>query len=112
MSFPRLNVQLALENPDRSPDGLGGYRITWRRLGFLWAEMRSASGRERQGEVGAQSVVTWRITLRAATDGDPRRPRPGQRLRLERRLFLIEAVAESDRGGRWLTCFAREEELT
>lgn len=111
MGAPRLNLRLALEHPDREGDGIGGYRITWRRLGFLWAEVRAGSGRETQGEVGAQSVVTWRITLRGAPDGDPRRPRPGQRFRLERRLFLIEAVAESDASGRWLTCFAREEDL-
>ena len=58
------------------------------------------------------SVVQCRITLLGAPVGDARRPRPGQRLRQGTRLFQIEAVAESDSSGRYLDCFAREEDLT
>ena len=64
---------------------------------------------ERQAEVGAESVVSWRITVRAAREGDPRRPRPEQRFRMGARLFRIEAVAESGSAGQWLDCIAREE---
>ena len=67
---------------------------------------------ERQAEVGAESVVAWRITLRAARLGDPRRPRPGQRFRMGARVFPIEAVAEADGAGLWLDCVAREERLS
>lgn len=112
MAAPVLNVRLQLEHPGREDDGIGGYRLIWRPLGILWAQMRAGTGRERQGEVGAQSVVIWRITLRGAPQGDPRRPLPGQRLRLRERLFRIEAVAESDASGRWLICHAREEAPT
>ena len=35
MGAPRLNVRLALEAPERQSDGLGGYRVVWRQLGFL-----------------------------------------------------------------------------
>lgn len=107
---PRLNVRLALEAPERQGDGLGGYQVVWTRLGWLWAEMKAGSGRERFAEVGPESVVGWRITVRAAPMGDPRRPSPGQRLRMNQRLFRLEAVAERDAAGRWLTCFAREED--
>lgn len=110
MAAPRLNVPLILESPVRQGDGLGGHRVTWQPVGKLWAEMRSGSGRERGGQAGAESVVRWRITIRAAAQGDPRRPRPDQRLRLEGRLFRIEAVAERDSEGRYLLCFAREED--
>jgi head-tail adaptor len=37
-------------------------------------------------------------------------PAAGQRLRMAQRLFAIEAVAERDSAGQWLTCFAREED--
>lgn len=111
MAHPRLNVPLTLENAERLSDGMGGFDLCWRSLGVLWAEMRSGSGRETAGEIGAQSVVPWRITVRAAKAGDPRRPRPQQRLRMGKRLFRIDAVAEHDAAGRWLTCFAREEGL-
>ncbi len=71
--------------------------------------MTSQRGAERAGEVGAASIVNWRITVRAAPEGDPRRPRPDQRMRMGARLFRIQAVTESDPEGRYLSCFAKEE---
>lgn len=115
MNAPRLAVALVIESPVREPDGMGGYRLVWQDSGRIWAEMRSGAGGERLAEVGARSVVTWRITVRAAQAGDPRRPRPEQRLRMgegpDARRFRIEAVAESDPKGRWLVCVAKEETL-
>ena len=115
MNAPRLSVPLVIESPVREPDGMGGYRLIWQDIGRIWAEMRSGAGGERSAEVGARSVVTWRIIVRAALAGDPRRPRPEQRLRMgdgpDARRFRIEAVAESDPQGRWLTCIAKEESL-
>lgn len=111
MAAPRLNLRLALEASERQSDGMGGHALVWRQLGWLWAAMDAGSGRERFAEVGPESVVTWRITVRGAPAGDPRRPQAGQRLRMTNRLFRIEAVAESDATGRWLTCFAREEDV-
>ena len=115
MNAPRLSVPLMIESPVREPDGMGGYRLVWQDVGRIWAEMRSGAGGERFAEVGARSVVSWRITVRAALAGDPRRPRPEQRLRMgdgpEARRFRIEAVAESDPQGRWLACIAKEESL-
>lgn len=105
----RLNTPLVLEAPRRVEDGIGGHSVVWTPLGQVWAEMRAAAGRESRGEVGAVSVVTWAVTLRAAPAGDPRRPAAGQRLRHGPRLFRIEAVAEADPAGRFLTCFAKEE---
>ena len=115
MNAPRLTVPLVIESPVREADGMGGYRLVWQDTGRIWAEMRSGAGGERFAEVGARSVVTWRITVRAALAGDPRRPRPEQRLRMgedpQARRFRIEAVAEDDARGRWLVCVAKEEAL-
>ena len=80
-----------------------------------WTTGGGASARfsaERQGEVGAESVVPWRITVRGARDADPRRPRPEQRFRMGARVFRIEAVAEADPAGLWLDCIAKEERLS
>ncbi len=113
MSAPRPRVMLTLESPERLPDGRGGFVLAWRPLGRLWAELRSVTGAERAAEVAAESVVRWRILLRAAPAGDPRRPRPDQRLSMGegagQRRFNIEAVAEADAVGRWLVCMATEE---
>lgn len=110
MGVPDLNVRFGLEMSERSPDGLGGHTTHWRHLGWLWGRMEARSGREQATGAGMISVVQWRIKTRAAPAGDLRRPRPGQRMRLGARLFLIEAVAESDAAGRFLNCFAREED--
>ena len=113
MSAPRLTVPLLLETPQRVADGMGGFSLAWQPVGQLWAEMRSGAGGERFAEVGAQSVVTWRITVRSAQTGDPRRPRPEQRFLMgqgpAQRRFRIEAVAEADLAGRYLVCVAKEE---
>lgn len=110
MAGPGPGLRLALETPERVADGMGGHVARWRRLGWLWARLEARSGREQGTGLGLISVVRWRITLRAAPFGDARRPRPGQRLRLGERLFLIEAVAEGDARGLTLDCFAREED--
>lgn len=110
MGAPNFRVRLALETPAREGDGMGGHRVVWQALGWLWAAMDAGNGRQTGGEVGATSVVIWRITVRGAHAGDPRRPRAGQRFRMGARLFRIDAVAEADPQGRWLECHAREEE--
>lgn len=110
MAAPRLNHRLALEAQARQPDGMGGYQMAWAELGVLWAEMKPGTGRESYGEVGPESRLAWRITVRGAPAGDPRRPVPGQRFRQGARVFRIEAVAERDAFGLWLTCFCREED--
>lgn len=112
MTAPRPTIPLVLESPEREADQMGGYRMVWRPLGILYAQMRAGSGSERQGEIGAESVVSWRITVRAARGRDPRRPRPEQRFRMGERVFRIEAVAEADAAGLWLACLAREERLS
>lgn len=112
MSAPRLTIPLVLEAPERVADGMGGHRKIWRQRGILYARMQAGSGVERQAEVGAESVTGWRITVRAAREGDARRPRPGQRFRMGTRVFRIEAVAEAGTAGLWLDCLAREEKLT
>lgn len=111
-AHPRLSVPLVLETPQRVADGMGGYRIAWQALGVLHGDLRAGSGGVSPAEVGPQSVVSWRIHLRGAPDGDPRRPRAGQRLRMGQRLFVIDAVAEADPAGRYLFCIAQEERLT
>lgn len=56
--------------------------------------------------------MPYRIILRAAPEGAPSRPIPGQRFRQGNRLFAIAAVTETDVKGGHLTCFATEETAT
>lgn len=109
MKMPRLNRQLALETPERVPDGAGGYIETWSAVGDLWAEVSARTGRERSKAGVPVSSVSHRITVRSAPYGAAARPKPNQRFREGTRLFVIQAVTERDSDGRFLTCFADEE---
>ncbi|TNJ46723.1 head-tail adaptor protein [Phaeobacter sp. B1627] len=112
MTAPRLNRPLRLEDPQAIGDGAGGFRINWAQLGVLWADVEALSGRETGRRGTPVSLQRYRITLRAAPVGSPARPKPDQRFREGTRLFKIDAVAEHDRDGRYLTCLATEELAT
>jgi len=103
---PKLTRKLVLEDPQRSPDGAGGYTETWVALGTLWAEVKSLTGRAAGDGLSLQK---YRITLRATPEGLASRPRPDQRFRENSRLYRIDAVAESGPGACYITCFAVEE---
>ncbi|MFW8634277.1 head-tail adaptor protein [Cribrihabitans pelagius] len=105
----RLTRRLVLEDPQRSSDGAGGFTEAWVARGTLWAGVKALSGRTGAREGASVSLQRYRITLRAAPAGSAARPRPDQRFRDGSRVFRIDAVAESDPDGRYLTCFATEE---
>ena len=109
MKTPHLNRKLVLETPERIEDGAGGFSETWTPLGELWAEVTSRSGRERREGMMSVSATALKIIVRAAPIGAPARPEPQQRLSEGERRFLIIAVSEWDRFGRYLVCDAEEE---
>lgn len=109
MKPPILNRRLTLEEPQRTPDGAGGYDTTWIALGDLWAEVKAGTGREKAAEFMTVASIPFRITVRAAPDGSPSRPKPEQRFRAGNRIFRILAVTEADAGAQYLACFAQEE---
>lgn len=107
-----LNRKLVLEEALRTSDGFGGFDETWQALGTLWANVNTGAGAEGATAGGAFSVVKYRIVVRSAPFGAVSRPKPDQRFREGSRLFVIEAVAEHDGGGKFLECWAREEFLS
>lgn len=109
MNGVRLARRLVLEAPQRSGDGAGGFVETWVSLGVIWADVSARTGRERISGTAAVSTVSYKIVVRGAPYGSPARPQPQQRFRDGDRLFNIQAVAERDPEGRYLTCFADEE---
>lgn len=111
MTAPRLNRKLVLEEAQPIADGAGGFSRVWVALGAHWAAVEAMTGRERAGEFVTLSQVGYRITVRAAPQGAPSRPRPDQRFRDGARIFRITAVAEADAEGRYLDCTAQEEVL-
>lgn len=109
MKRPVLNRKLVLEEPVRLADGAGGFTTSWQALGQIWAEVKPGTGRERAAGFATVSSIAFRITVRAAPDGAPSRPKPDQRFRDGSRIFRILAVTEADAGAHFLTCFAQEE---
>ena len=112
MKAVQLNRLLTLEQSVSTPDGAGGFSTSWQAVGTLWAEVVPGAGRETGGEEVRQASVPYRITLRGAPVGSPRRPLPGQRLTQAGRVFQVLAVTEKDPAGQYLICFAREEAPT
>ena len=112
MSVPQLNHRMVLETPMHTADGAGGYSESWAPLGEMWAELVGRSGRATvQGTVPV-SQANYKITMRGAPEGDPRRPMAEQRFRAGSRIFNISAVVERDALCRYLVCFAQEEVAT
>lgn len=105
-----LKRRLVLQTPTKVDDGAGGFAVTWVTEGELWAEVIPGAGAETAGVEVSLAKVPYRITVRGAEVGSPRRPRQDQRLVDGTRVFTILAVTERDADGRYLTCFAREEE--
>lgn len=109
---PLLTRKLSLESLERKPDGAGGYSEEWVALGTVWAQVTAGTGKESEEEFLTLSSVPYRIVVRSAPPGALRRPKADQRFREGTRVFRILAVADADLHGRFLTCFAREEEVS
>ncbi len=103
-----MSRRLVLETRESLADGAGGFAVSWRALGTLWADVRARSGREELLAAQPTSRVKSRILVRAAPVGAPSRPRPEQRFREGERVFNILAVAEYDPHGRYLAIDAEE----
>ena len=111
MKRPVLNRKFNLETAIRTGDDSGGYDTNWMVLGEIWASVRAGTGKEAELAGLSISAVPYKITVRAAPIGSQSRPMAGQRLRDGDRVFRVLAVTEADSAARYLTCFAREEEV-
>jgi head-tail adaptor len=103
-----LNRRLALQGLETAPDGSGGFAVSWRTLGMIWADIRAVASREDFAGGRARPRVRYRILVRAAPEGAPSRPRSDQRLREAGRIFDILTVAEHGADGRYLEIVAEE----
>lgn len=108
MTEVTLSRRLLLETRESTSDGAGGFAVSWRALGTVWADVQARSGREELHAGKPTSRVTSRIVVRAAPVGAASRPRPDQRFREGARIFNILAVAEYDPRGRYLAIDAEE----
>lgn len=92
-----LRERVAVETPQRSPDGAGGVTEAWIAKGAAWAQIlpRGAEAQER-----AQAIETrrrYRVTVRSDTTAVP-----GDRLVWKGRRLLVTASALVDATGRFM----------
>ena len=106
-----LNWRFTLEERQRVADGSGGYTDTWVALGQLWGDMQTRGVSGSGIPAGDLNRVRYRVIVRGAPDGDPMRPKIGQRLRDGARALTIDAVTERDASGLYLVVWAQEETL-
>jgi head-tail adaptor len=94
---------MILEAPVETPDGAGGFNLSFAPLGAVWAGLEWLGGEERWREGGFEQAGRWRVTLRWRAGVTA-----GMRLRDGARLFDIRAAADPDGGGRRLVCLCEE----
>ena len=106
-----LHWPLELEERQRSADGAGGFVETWVQLGTLWGDVQARGVSATEVSAGAMTRVRYRVIVRGAPEGDPKRPKTGQRFRNGAKAYTIDSVSENDPSGMYLVCWAREEVL-
>lgn len=105
---PQFGRRLVLEERVSIANGSGGFAVSWRALGALWADVAARMGVEDFVAGQPRPRVKYRIMVRGAPVGAPSRPRPDQRFREGSRIFNILTVAEADPAGRLLEVHAEE----
>ena len=104
----KLARPLVLEDRVMTPDGAGGFAVSWNPLGILYGQVVARTGKEREIAGRMVSSNAFKITVRAAPIGAPSRPRADQRLRDGTRLYSLIAVAENSESDLYLDCWATE----
>ena len=99
----KLSHRVVLEEPARVSDGGGGASITWSPVASLWAAIEPLGGREQARHESLEARLSHRITLRYRAG-----IRPDMRLRLDARIFTIQAVMNEQEKNRWLVCLCEE----
>ncbi len=99
----QLRTQMVLEDPVETPDGLGGFTVTWSERATVWAMVEPAGARAMQFADRSAVLSTHRIWLRHRDD-----VRPGQKLRRGVRSYRIDQAEDADGSRRYLIIRATE----
>ncbi|PYE88387.1 phage head closure protein [Phyllobacterium leguminum] len=100
----RFSSELALEQLQPVPDGIGGFTENWIEVATLWGRIEPVSDAARYFGGQPLEEITHRITLRSRDDMTS-----GMRLRKGTRCFMVLSVHDPDESGRYCLCRVREE---
>jgi SPP1 family predicted phage head-tail adaptor len=100
----QLRTEMMVQNAVETPDGSGGFAVTWADVAVVWAAVEAVSPRTES--FGARQIdeASHRVTIRFRPD-----VKPGQRLVRTGIPYRIHLVADVDGTGRYLSCFVTEE---
>ncbi len=99
-----LRRRLTLEAPLRTADEGGAAIVTWTSIADVWAAVHPSRGRELVNADAIVARVTHEIILRWRTDVTA-----AMRLRDGARIYLIQAVRDTDDRRRRLNCLVEEQ---
>ena len=93
----KLRHPIELQSQDRTPDGIGGFTVTWVTYRMPWAWIRPTSGNETVVGDQIQAAITHDIVIRY---------QPGvlaeDRVLFGERTFNIRSVINVEERSRWL----------
>jgi len=103
----RLKKRVEIENPVETPDGGGGFTITWQNFATVWAEIIpfTASSRNSERSVNSklEDVGSFRITIRHLDGVEAK-----MQVKFGTRLFNIRAVIDPNENKELLELIAEE----
>ncbi len=99
----QLRTHMVLEDPVETPDGQGGFAVSWTERATVWAALEPVGSRAALFADRAAVLSTHRIWLRHRED-----VKPGQRLRRDTRFFRIDQAEDTDGTRRYLIVKATE----
>ncbi|HEU0118812.1 MAG TPA: phage head closure protein [Alphaproteobacteria bacterium] len=68
MRIGELRKQVIIQQEAQTPDGAGGYSLSWTNVATVWAEITPASGREVYTAQHLEGHVTHHIYMRYRSD--------------------------------------------
>ncbi len=105
MRIGELRKQVAIQQEQPTPDGAGGYALTWTTLATTWADISPISGTEvftsghLEGHVTHKVTMRWRSDITITSD---------MRLLYNNRIFNILTVMNNDERNRFAELLVEE----
>ncbi len=101
----RMRHRVVVERATKTPDGAGGYALSWAAVATIWADVRPVSGNERYLSMRVEDDVSHTILTRYRND-----ILPSDRLSFDSRLMQVKSVINVEERSRYLEIKAVEGE--
>ncbi len=105
MTIGTLRKRVVLQEEQRTPDGAGGYALSWASVATVWAEITPVSGHEVVASAGIEGHATHKVRMRWRDDLSLH---SGMRLLHGSRTFNIRYVLNVHEANRWALILAEE----